>query len=198
VTLTGQARRLNSASGRVDLPALILMTDETRLPDPRAAMQRLPYDAAILLRHSDPHARRRLAEEIAPICRARDLLLIVSSDIALAESIDADGLHLPERCAAGVEASALRRRWRGLLTCAAHSPKALRRAETIGADAVLVSPVFATASHPNASAIGLMRMLMWSRNAQIPIYALGGVTASTAGRLRSRAIVGIAGIGGLI
>ena len=198
MTLTEHARRLNYASGRRDLPAVILMTDAERLPDPRAAIKRLPFDAAVLLRHPDPGARRELADRLVPLCRARDLLVIVSDDLALAEACGADGLHLPERSAAAPEALSIRRRWRGLLTCAAHSPRALRRAAVLQADAALLSPVFATASHPGGSAIGALRFLAWAREARCPVYALGGMSAANAGRLSGRAIVGIAGIGGFI
>ena len=63
---------------------------------------------------------------------------------------------LSQRRAASADALGLRRRWRGLLTCAAHDARALRRAALIGADAALLSPIFATALPP-ASAISTTR-----------------------------------------
>lgn len=174
------------------------MTDAVRLPDPIAAVKRLPFDAAVLVRHFDPDARTKLVRELAPICHARHLILIVSDDLALAEVYHADALHLPERRAAAPEALAIRRRWRGLLTCAAHSSRAIKRAEAIHADAVLVSPVFQTPSHPKGAAIGTFRFMVWARAARCPVYALGGMSAATAGRVSGRTIVGIAGIGGFI
>lgn len=174
------------------------MTDAQRLADPIAAVKRLPYDAAVLVRHIDAEARRDLVRELAPICQARNLFLIVSDDVALAEAYDADGLHLPERRAAAFEALAIRRRWRGLLSCAAHSPRAMKRAEAIHADAVLLSPVFPTPSHPGVGAIDPLRFLAWIRAARCPVYALGGMNSANAGRLSNRALVGIAGIGGFI
>ena len=200
VTLTERALRLNWTSGRWDLPALIVMSDEQRLPDPLAdpttAAGRLPPGAAVLVRHSDPQARRDLAERLAPVCRARGLILFVSDDMALAETCGADGLHLPERTAASAAAMLIRRRWRGLLTAAAHDPRAIARAHLIGADAALVSPVFATPSHPGQPGVGPLRFLTWARVARVPVYALGGITAASAGRLRDGNVVGLAGIGG--
>jgi thiamine-phosphate pyrophosphorylase len=192
-------------SGRWDLPALILMSDERRLPDPLAnpgdAAKRLPPGAAVLVRHTDARARSDLAHRLAPVCRAQGLTLIVSDDLALAEACGAEGLHLPERAATSGRAMAIRRRWRGILTVAAHGPRALARASALGADAALVSPVFETQSHPGQPAAGLMRFLTWSRMARLPIYALGGITAANAGRLyqvnRGQInLVGIAGIDG--
>lgn len=200
VTLTEQARRLNWASGRLDLPPLIVMSDERRLPEPlagpRGAEKRLPPGAAVMVRHSDAHARRDLAQRLAPLCRTRGLLLMISDDLDLALACDADGLHLPERTAASADAIAMRRRWRGLFTCAAHGPRALVRARSIRADAALVSPVFETQSHPGRSGVGLMRFLAWTRTADVPVYALGGITAQNAGRLRGANVVGVAGVGG--
>ena len=197
VRLTERALRLNYASGRDDLPALIVMSDERRLPDPSAAAQRLPPGAAVLVRHNDARARRVLAERMAPLCRARGLLLVISDDPDLAAALDADGLHLPERTAASTEAWRIRQRWRGLLTAAAHGPRALARARLIGADAAIVSPVFETLSHPGQAGIGLLRFLTWARMAHMPVYALGGIAAGNAGRLRAPNLVGIAGIGGV-
>jgi len=200
VTLTERALRLNWTSGRTDLPALILMSDERRLPDPVSdrsdAAQRLPPGSAVLVRHSDPRARADLARRLAPFCRARDLALFVSDDIGLAKACGAEGLHLPERTAASADAIVMRRRWRGILTCAAHGPRALARASLLGADAALVSPVFATQSHPGGAPIGPLRFLTWTRAARVPVYALGGIAARNAGRLRARNLIGIAGIGG--
>jgi thiamine-phosphate pyrophosphorylase len=198
VRLIDQAERLNRESGRIDLPSVILMTDEHRLSDPLPAATRLPAGAAVMARHSNTAARRALVEKLLPVCRARGLRLIVADDFALARDADAFGLHLPERQAAADGALRLRRRWRGpLLSVAAHSPKSLRRAAVLGADAALLAPVFPTRSHPGAPAIGLMRFLAWCEAAALPVYALGGIDAGNAGRLTGASIVGIAGIGGL-
>lgn len=197
MTLTERALRLNWLSGRTDLPAVILISDEARLPDPCAAAQRLAAGSAVLVRHRDTDARRALVRTIAPICRARGLLLIVADDLALCEAIEANGLHLSQRRAASADALGLRRRWRGLLTCAAHDARALRRAALIGADAALLSPIFATASHPHGRPLGVARSLALIRSAALPVYALGGVSAASVGRLSAPNLVGVAGIGGL-
>jgi len=175
------------------------MSDARRLPDPGPVALTLPRGAAVLVRHGNPDERRALVERLAPLCRERDLRLIVSDDLALASEAGAFGLHLPESTAARAEALRLRRSWKGpMLSVAAHSPRALKRAAELGADAALVSPVFATASHPALAAIGVMRFLAWCRTATLPVYALGGITAANAGRLSGPHIVGIAGIVGFV
>jgi thiamine-phosphate pyrophosphorylase len=125
-------------------------------------------------------------------------MLMISDDIGLARAVGAHGLHLPEQRTAAFEAHLMRRRWSGLLTCAAHDARALQRAARLGADAALLSPVFATASHPNGHALGLLRFLSLCRSAALPVYALGGMDRTNVARLRERNVVGIAGISGFI
>ena len=85
-----------------------------------------------------------------------------------------------------------------LVTAAAHSPQALVLARRAGADAALLSPVFPTASHPGAPALGLMRFASWCRCSPIAVYALGGITSQNSRRLQGTGAKGIAGIGGFV
>lgn len=196
MTLAEAARRLKFPRSRC--PRLLLVTDPLRLPDPVAAAERLPRGAAILLRHYDDPRRFALASALAAVARRRHLALLVAGDWRLAARVGAAGLHLPEyQARRGVLAGALG--WQGqrqrLLTVACHSPAALRRAARLGADAALLSPVFATASHPDAATIGAIRFAAWSRRAGLAVVALGGITARSARRLPDAA--GLAAIGGL-
>lgn len=53
-------------------------------------------------------------------------------------------------------------------------------AERAGADLILLSPVFATRSHPGAPVLGPVRFGLLARQARTPIVALGGMTAKRA------------------
>jgi thiamine-phosphate pyrophosphorylase len=125
--------------------------------------------------------------------------VLVAGDWRLAREVGADGLHLPE--------VAIRRgsgRWRRMrrpdwiVTAAAHSPTAIRLAARLGVDAVLLSPVFATASHPGARTVGPVRFARWTRESPVPVYALGGLDASHGRRLRGSGAAGFAAIAGLM
>ena len=63
-----------------------------------------------------------------------------------------------------------------------------------GADAALLSPVFATASHPDERPLGLEGFNLLAAQAGLPVYALGGINANNAARLLSGRAVGIAAI----
>lgn len=193
--LARRARALNMrhARGRA-LPALVLMTDDARKVDWAAAVRALPSGSAIIVRHRDAAGRERLARLLRPICRARRVVLLIAEDAALAQRIGADGVHVPERQVARVPGIRARNaRW--FVTCSAHSAAAVRRAGMSGADAAFVSPVFATASHPDRRVLGVTRFAALVRESRA-VYALGGVETKTIRRLAAHRIVGIGLIGG--
>ncbi len=75
------------------------------------------------------------------------------------------------------------------------SPAALFRAARAGADAVLLAPVFQTASHPDSRPLGCLRFAAWCRESPLPVYALGGVSETSRRRLKGSGAAGLAGIG---
>jgi thiamine-phosphate pyrophosphorylase len=179
------------------MPSLILMTDDVRLADPLPAVLGLPAGAAVILRHYATADRRRLARRLIAAARPKGIRVLIAGDARLALAVGADGLHLPAALAArGPGAWTRWRRPGWLVTAAAHSPAALRRAKRAGADAALLAPVFRTASHPKARPIGPIRFARWCRESPLPVYALGGVDGARARRLRRAGAVGFAGIGG--
>jgi len=194
--LARAAGALNARRRHGALPALILMTDERRVPHPVAAAASLPRGSAIILRHTKPKARAELGRALAKIARARGLLLLVAGDVQLAADIGAHGLHLPEaRAREAAHWRALKPAW--LITAAAHSLRGLMTARIAGADAALLAPVFATASHPDRAPLGLLRARLMAARAVLPVYALGGVNAQTIARLKDSSFAGIAAIEGL-
>lgn len=58
---------------------------------------------------------------------------------------------------------------------ACHGRSALGRARALKADMAVLSPAFATASHPGAAFIGAARFGLWVRRAGLPVLALGGM-----------------------
>lgn len=96
-----------------------------------------------------------------------------------------------ERRALFAKVLAVARR-RRLMLVDANDPriaKAHDRAEIVtatrrGARLIFVSPVFATASHPGAPALGRVRYGLLVRGARVPVAALGGMTARRFGTLR--------------
>jgi thiamine-phosphate pyrophosphorylase len=180
--LTKHQARLNA-----DMP-LVLMTDD-RAADWAAAARRLPPGSVVVVRARDAKRRRALAEELCGLAS-----LLIADDPGLAQAIGAAGLHLPE--ARMREAMHWRARHPGwIITSSVHSLKALMGTSML--DAVFLSPVFATASHPGAKALTAVRAAFIAAHAPVPVYALGGVTPRNAALL-APAFSGIAAIGSLL
>jgi len=196
-TLADHARRLNSrAPGGGHLPALILITDRRRLGDPMPAIRALPRGSAVILRDYDLKDREHLARTLCDLCHRLGHRLLVAGDARLAGRVGADGLHLPEIMAPRARCwRARRRHW--LITVSAHSGAALAALSGRGADAALLGPVFATASHPGAPCLGPTRFAALVKTSPVPVYALGGISVDTAARLKRSGAVGIAAISGL-
>ena len=184
------ALRLNA----FDLPPLVLMTDDERLPDPCGAAMQLPGGSLIVLRARERRRRQALAAMLAQIARARGLYLLIADDPDLARA--ADGLHLPE-AKLGTIAYWRARRPHWFITASAHSLEMVQRAARFGADAVFLSPVFPTQSHPDRGALTPIRFRLMAREARVPLYALGGIDADTARQLVGSEIAGIAAVAAL-
>jgi thiamine-phosphate pyrophosphorylase len=169
------AAKLARAAARLNAGLLALMTDDERLLDPVKAARALPKGSLVIIRARDAKRRRALAEALS--ANTHGLILLAADDPVLAEVLH--GLHLPERRAReAAHWRAVRPGW--VITVAAHSSRALHAPY---ADAALLSPVFATSSHPGAPALTPARARMMVRAALVPVLALGGVTSRNAALL---------------
>lgn len=185
--LARAAARLASHAGH-DLPALVLFTDDERLPDPLAAARALPRGSMVVVRSRDAVRRAALTRAMVELARQRFLFVLVAGELVPG----ADGVHLPESRLG--EAAHWRARNRSMLiTGSVHSLAALGRARLL--DAAFLSPVFPTASHPGRAALTPVRANLIARATRIPLYALGGIAPRNAALLSGFA--GIAAIGGL-
>ena len=175
------------------------MSDETRLPDPLAALERLPRGSGLVFRHYRTRDRATLARALVANARARGILVLVAGDGRLAVGAGAAGFHLPEALVGAPLAAPPRLfRKKAIVTVAAHSLRAVFRAAKYGADAAILGPVFATASHPGATPLGPLRFATICRQSPIPVYAVGGIGPTTARRLKGSGAIGFSGIGALL
>ncbi len=156
-------------------------------------MARLPRGAGVVFRAFGRPGARDQGQALRRLARDRGLVFLVGGDARLARALRADGLHLPERW---LPALVDRRPWpRGfIVTAAAHSLAAVRRAARAGVDGVVISPIFPSASPSAGRPLGPMTLATWTRAARCPVYALGGIDARTARRLKMTGASGLAAI----
>jgi len=170
---------------------LIFMTDENRVRDPAEVCMCLPSGSIIIARDYNHPDRTGLVYSLRRITRARQQFLLVAGDPVLARRVDADGLHLPEYMLNDPPNLAAF----GLVSAACHSHRALIKAEKLGVDFAMVSPVFMTNSHPDVKAIGVHRLARLAAISKVPLVALGGINVRNAAQLRPVNLIGIAAIG---
>lgn len=164
---------------RHPLPRTWLMTDERMGDSLWTALERLPRGSGVVFRHYGlPLCERRaLFARVAKVARRRGLLLIRAGAEHLGP---ADGVH--------------GQRGPGLRTSPAHSRREAVAAIRAGADALFVSPVFATRSHPGALALGRVRLGLMIRGLRVPVIALGGMDPRRAAGLQPLGVYGWAAI----
>lgn len=115
---------------------------------------------------------RELAQRVVVLAHAQGAKVLLNGDVALAQQVGADGVQLSSR-----QLSELKVR-PDLDWCAAscHSLDELQRAEALGCDFALLSPVLPTLSHPGAPHLGWDAFSAIAVDSSIPVYALGGLT----------------------
>jgi thiamine-phosphate pyrophosphorylase len=179
------------------LPTVFFVTDPARTLDPVGVAERLPRGSGVIFRGFGLSDQEGVAEGLARTARRRGLILLIGADEALAARVDAAGVHLPERDI--WKAPAIRRRHPGwLITGAAHSASALRKAHRAGLDAVLLSTAFASHSPTAGAPLGPVRLAFMAQSVRIPVVALGGMNGVTARRLIGTGVAGFAAVEGLL
>lgn len=163
--------------GDQDLPPAFFLTDPDRTPNPLVVIERLPTGVGVIYRHFGRDNRTELASELRKVCARRGLVLLIAADPELAMHVGADGVHWPE--AMVMQA----RRWDTrfpMMSQSAHSPRAVRNSFC---PIVLYSTVFKSNSATAQSPMGAMHLRRAAKTARSTVFALGGVTSETVGRL---------------
>ena len=77
---------------------------------------------------------------------------------------------------------------------ACHDLVSMKQAEKIGCDAILLSPVLATETHPEDRALGWEQFKNFAAQVEIPVFALGGMQTGDLLTAQQQGAYGIAGI----
>jgi thiamine-phosphate pyrophosphorylase len=137
-------------------------------------------------------ARRDLAVRLARIAAEHGVALSVSADVELAAAVGAAGVHLQ---AASAVAPARARLPDAIIGVSAHSVADVAAVAAAGADYVTLSPIFLTGSKPGYGPPLGTNALRAAAAHGIPVLALAGVTAATAGACLAVGARGVAVMG---
>lgn len=157
------------------LPRLWLISDARNDAQLERALRALPRGSGFIYRHyhlPDPArwARFRVLRRAA---RAKGHVVILADSALTARAWGADGIY-------GAPRSLTPRRRSLIQLATAHNMREIGLAARLGADAVLLSPVFPTATHPGGQVLGPVRFRLLARQSPAPVIALGGMTAAHA------------------
>lgn len=160
---------------RQTLPRLWLLTDRRNDAALESALSHMPRGSGLVFRHyhlPEPERRARF-RRLARLARARGMAVLLSDNSRIARAWGADGTY-----------GAPRRGPCPLRLATAHDLREIAAANRARADAVLLSPAFATRSHPATAALGPVRFRLLARHAAMPVIALGGMNRRNARRLK--------------
>lgn len=119
-------------------------------------------------------ALKAFAEKVVAVAHPYGARVVLNGDGDLAKSCGADGVHLSSSAL-----SALATRPEALLCGAScHNAEELTLASSLNLDYVLLGPVQATKTHPDATPIGWRGFGELAYAQPMPVYALGGLTAA--------------------
>lgn len=182
---------------RPALPRLHAVTDEriARRADLDEVAAALAAGAPGLALHARGHTlsgleHHRLAVRLRPTPSV-SVRLFVNDRLDVALATGADGVQLGAGSLDVAEARRLGPSW--LVGRSVHAVADARAARAAGADYLLAGPVFATATHPGATPLGLDGLGAIVA-AGLPVIAIGGVTLERIPALRAAGAWGAAAI----
>ncbi len=161
------------------LPSLWLISDARNDAALDEALARLPRGSGFVYRHYHLPDAERIARYSAleRLARARDHLVVLADSALTALEWGADGYY-------GAPLALTPRRDGLLAIATVHGVREIGQANRAGADAAMLSPVFASRSHPGAAALGPLRFRQLASFARMPVIALGGMDQRGADRLQ--------------
>jgi thiamine-phosphate pyrophosphorylase len=180
---------------RPSLPRLHAITDErtARRPDieriARALADGGGTDLAIHARGRELTGREQY--DLAVRLSVLPSFLFVNDRLDVALAVPVAGVQLGHGSLPVSAARALNPLW--WIGKSVHDLAEAEAARTAGADYLVVGPVFATASHPGHTPLGLKKLQAITKAADgLPVIAIGGITADRVREVRRSGAYGIA------
>jgi len=114
-----------------------------------------------------------VAKKVIQLCEQYQAKCIANMSVENALEISAHGVHLTSQHLFDFEQRPVEKNFSLVASC--HTVEDLKQAQKIKADFVVLSPVKATASHPEAVPLGWDRFSEMVSEISLPVYALGGM-----------------------
>ena len=176
-------------TGRIVARGLYAITDEQLIPPGQLShcVSEAVTGGATVIQYrnkgGDARQRQQQASALAQLCRQHAVPLIINDDVALAASVNADGVHLG-KTDASLEQARQQLGPQAIIgvSCYNSLERAVQAAQA-GADYVAFGRFFASHSKPDARPADIALLRQARRQLALPIVAIGGITADNGGAL---------------
>lgn len=131
------------------------------------------------VKEAAPESIEPVARRFRALCHDHQALFIVNDHPRLALQVDADGVHLGQDDARPAEARQIVGPDR-LIGLSTHTPNQIDAAATEPVDYIGVGPVNETPTKPGRPAVGFELVRYAAAHAQLPFFAIGGISPGNA------------------
>jgi len=122
-------------------------------------------------------------EAAALRCICKNVVLLINDQVDIALAVAADGVHLGQEDMPIKEARRLLGK-KKIIGMTVHTVREAKEAQRLGADYLGVSPVFATATKPDAGEpAGIVLIKKIKKAVSLPLVAIGGITLENASQV---------------
>jgi thiamine-phosphate diphosphorylase len=180
------------------LPRLHAITDDAVLADADVGIRASAIAAAgpsaalhVRARHGSGAFLARSAERFVSLAAPPEAAVLVNGRPDVAAAVGAQGVQLRAGDLSVADARTVFPR--GWIGRSVHGFEESRAAVDAGADFLLLGAIFATASHPGMTPLGLGELERVSALGR-PVIAIGGITAGSAASVRDAGAWGVAAI----
>ncbi len=142
-------------------------------------------------KEATPAEQRALALSLRDICHAAGVPFVIDDDVELAREIGADGVHVGQQDTSCAKARALLGDG-AIVGVSAHTVAEAEAAWEAGADYLGVGAMHATATKTDAVGVTPEELRRICQAVPIPVVAIGGMNARTAGELSGTGAAGAA------
>ncbi|MFH7764440.1 thiamine phosphate synthase [Acinetobacter sp. BSP-28] len=166
---------------------------QIKISDQLETLKQLQQDQLLYWRVD---GNRQQIRELADISVEHLAQLIVNVDIyqqlGVIQQAAISTIHLKQSQLMALKPGDLSLGKRYIAAC--HDLASMQQAQNMGCDAILLSPVLPTATHPEAVALGWEQFKRWVSQVHIPVFALGGMQVGDLAVAKEQGGYGIAGV----
>lgn len=149
-------------------------------------------------RNKDNTTAELCKEAAALRCVCKKVMLLINDRVDIALAVAADGVHLGQEDMPIKEARRLLGK-KKIIGMTVHTVREAKEAQRLGADYLGVSPVFVTATKPDAgepAGIGLIKRI--KKEVGLPLVAIGGITLKNASPVIAAGADGVCAISAVV